>query len=753
MGRMLWLPLVLGCAQQGESTLGAFSVSWDEQTGRFTVFHGGRAILEDAQIALGDGSTDVDFQAGSYRFDDDASWTTVDSMRLQGQSSSGLFIAALRAEDGTELGLLQIAASGPDIASVSVTASRGQGRARISARCSSEDHFLGGGAHAMDVDHAGSAFSLFASEAGSGKSETEEEDEDWPTTGTRHASSYPDPFFVQTGPQVGVQVNTYSRVDADLCSDGETWSLSTLEGAIWLSLLPGEDVLSIVELRTRANGGVATIPDWALAPWADATGGEDRLRGVAQALRLSGAPASVIWTEDWAGSTASGQDLYGWGPDTTAYPDTKVLDAELETLGFKWLVSLSPFLSPAAEDWEETAPLAIVDPETGAPYLFEKPPLQEASALDLTSADAWDWAQGRMTAVADLGIDGWAAGYGEWLPPDARLTFGDALEDHNGWPLLWQQLSAEALAGRDATFLSRSGWVGTPAQAPIVWAGSQQTDFSTDDGLPTVLAMGLGMSISGVPFFGHDIAGDHSEGTTPADKALWFRWCSLGAFTPIMRTNPGEGWRFDADEETLAHFSRYAAAHMALFPYLRGLAAQAETKGTPLLLHPAMLYASADWGASDAWMLGPGLYVAPVLSRGETSRDVRLPEETDWYDWWTGEPVAAGTVEAGIGEIPVFAPRGAIVSTFTTVPDTLAGHSTDGLIGLAEADAERTLYIFGGGINQVEEADGTTYATSGTASAHGIVTERLDSGDISAGGVTVTVRGDAERDYTVVVYP
>lgn len=757
MGRMLWLPLVLSCARQGETTLGDFAVSWDEETGHFTVFHSGRPILEDAQIALGSGSADIEFQGGSYRFDEETSWTAVHSMRLQGQDTNGLFIATLRAADGAELGLLQIAPSSSDIASVSVTAARGQNRARISARCSGDDHFLGGGAHAMDVDHAGDTLTLFAREAGAGKSDTDDEPAGWPTTGTRHASSYPDPFFIQTGPQVGVQVNTYSRVDADLCSDGSTWSLTTWQDAIWLSLLPGQDVLNIVELRTRANGGVAMIPDWALAPWADAAGGEDRVRAVAQALRQAGAPASVIWTEDWSGDPSLGENLHSWRPDTAAYPDPAALDAELEALGLKWMASFSPFLSPASARWAETAPLAIRDPDTDTPYLFEKPPLREATALDLTSSDAWDWARAELVAARELGLDGWVADHGVWLPTDAALSFGDALRDHNGWPVLWQELSAEALDGADATFLTRSGWAGTPARAPIVSAGSQQTDFGTDDGLPSVIAMGLGMSVSGVPFFAHDIAGDSTEGTTASDKELWLRWCSLGAFTPIMRTNQGdhpeENWQLDTDEETLAHFARYAAEHMALFPYLRGLAAQAETRGTPLLLHPAMLYASADWADSGAWMLGPGLYVAPIRSRGATSRDVQLPDETSWYDWWTGAPAVAGIVEADVTEIPVFAPRGAIIPTFTTVPDTLAEHSTDGLIGRAEADTSRTVYVFGGGISQFEEADGTTYTTAGSATEASSTTERLASGEISAGGVTITIRGTEERDYTVVVYP
>lgn len=757
----LWLLLGMGCAKQGTTPIGDFEVLWDEETGRLTLNYAGRTILEDALIEFGDGSADINFQAGSYLFEDvTTDWVATHTLKERNERTDGLFLAELYGKDGETLGLLQINASGSQILSMNISANGDHNRTRVSAQCSDSDHFLGGGAHAMDVDHAGEAFPLFVSEPGIGKSETDEYPDTWYIVGTRHASSYPDPFIIQTGPRLGVQVNTHSRVDADLCADGSRWSLAAWENSMWLSLLPGDDVLDIVELRTRANGGIAMIPDWALAPWNDAILGEDRVREVAQTLRDANAPSSVIWTEDWKGGLDNGFGYHllpEWEPDTTLYPDIPKLDAELEAMGFKWFAYFSPFVSPEASDWEVSKDLAIIDPETGEPYTFISGTFHEASSLDLTLDEAWDWAQEKMTAVADLGFDGWMVDFAEWLPPSAEIAQGDALDDHNSWPVLWQQLNAEVLEDRDATWFARSGWLGTPSVAPIIWAGDQQTDFVTDDGLPTILAMGLGMSVSGVPFFAHDIAGYSSFGVPTSDKELWFRWCTLGAFTPIMRTHHGSysdtNWQFDTDEETLAHYARYATEHMRLFPYLRGLAAQAEEQGTPLLLHPAMLFEDTDWAAIDAWMLGPSLYVAPVVTRGATTRDVNLPGDVTWYDWWTGEVASAGTFNAELDEIPVFAPAGAIVPTFTTVPDTLVEVSAEGIIDQADADVERTVYLFGGGVNVFEEADGTLYATEGSASSAATVTETLTSGDIDAGGVTLSISGDQERTYTVVVYP
>lgn len=762
MSAALWVLLGLGCAKNGTSELGDFEVLWDEKVGTLTIMYAGRTVMDATRIEVGTGSADISFLAGSYLFEDEqASYDLVDHIEVRGKKSEGsALIADLYREDGKVLGLLQVYASGDQILNVQVSGKDGYNRARLTATCDAEDSFLGGGAHAMDVDHAGEAFPLFVSEPGIGKSDSDEYPDAWSITGTRHASSYPDPFFVQTGPTLGVQVNTDTRVEADLCSDGAAWSLGAWESQLWLSLLPGESVLDVVEVRTRANGGVAVPPDWAFAPWNDAVRGVDRVLEVAQTLRDAGAPSSVIWTEDWKGGENNGFGYHllpEWEVDTTLYPDTPDIDAALEAAGFKWFGYFAPFISTEASDWEETKQHTVADPETGEPYLFITGTLHEASSLDLTNDDALDWAAEKMTAAADLGFDGWMVDFAEWLPTDAVLDQGDALDEHNSWPVRWQALNAEVLADYDATFFARSGWIGTPSQTPIVWAGDQRTDFQPDDGLPSVLAMGLGMSVSGVPFFTHDIAGYSSLNNPPSDKELWFRWCSLGAFTPIMRTHHGayidDNWQFDTDEETLAHFARYATVHTALFPYLKGLAAQAEERGTPLLLHPAMLYDDADWADIDAWMLGSSLLVAPVVTQGATSRAVRLPSDTEWYDWWTGAPASSGTVDADVDEIPVFAPKGAIVPTFTEAPDTLSTATDEGVTDIEDADGARTIYVFGGGVARFTEGDGTRYATDGEASSADTVTETLTSGDISAGGLTVTVDGEVERTYTVVVYP
>jgi alpha-glucosidase len=376
--------------------------------------------------------------------------------------------------------------------------------------------------------------------------------------------------------------------------------------------------------------------------------------------------------------------------------------------------------------------------------------------LDLTVEAGRTFAIERMQAALALGFDGWMADYAEWLPTDAVLANReDALRLHNDVPRQWQETNLAAQDGYDATFFARSGWIATQSLAPVVWAGDQRTSFDADDGLPTVVSLGLGLSASGVTVYAHDIAGYQSIGNDPSDKELWFRWAALGAFSPIMRTHHGafedENHQFDADFETLEFWGQVAREHTRLWPYRYGLAAQASRQGTPMLLPVGFVYQDS-WDRTDAWLLGAGMLVAPVLERGVTGRQVELPDDTIWYDWWTQAPVSSGWFDAEIDEIPVFIASGTTIPTFAQVPDTLMESSNDDVVDLEDVDGERVIWLFGGG-GPFIEADGTRYEPSGVPTGAGEQTETLTSGTITVAGVSLVIAGDIERRYRVVVVP
>ena len=266
----------------------------------------------------------------------------------------------------------------------------------------------------------------------------------------------------------------------------------------------------------------------------------------------------------------------------------------------------------------------------------------------------------------------------------------------------------------------------------------------------------MGTSTSGSPVFTHDIGGYSSVGVPFTDKELWFRWASLGAFSPIMRTHHGawdtENWDYDSDEETWAYWTALTREHMRLFPYRYGLASKAASDGTPMLLPISFVTDSEDWGRLDAWMLGEALLVAPVVERDARERYVDLPSSEQWVDWWTLEPASSGDFAAELDEILVFARGGTIVPTFDPIPDTLISVDDPEIIDLEQADGSRTLYIFGTDGN-FEEADGTRYRSTGSSPFADTQQALLREGNIEVGGLQIQVAGPIERMYTAVVVP
>jgi sulfoquinovosidase len=756
---LLLVLATLGC-RPSEQSFGDWFVTWDDEAASLAIHWQGREVLSLDELAVGEGSAELEFQTGSYRrTDDDPVLARGQGLEVRSRSDTPMWVAEVLGESGAMIATLSVTETTSDMLRIEVQATAAAAnRARATFACSGDDVFLGGGAHPFDVDHAGEAFDLWSSEPGIGHVDVEEPSDTWYLTGTRHSTSYPSPFFLRPLDAVGLVADTRARVRVDLCaSDPTQWSVEAWEGRLAMVVVPGRDALDVTERYARATGPPLVPPDWAFAPWNDAVRGQDAVREVAATLREAGAPSSVIWTEDWKGED---EGPFGykvsdeWTADRELYPDIEDVAAELEADGFKWLAYFKPFLAEDTDAWAEAEALAIRDDE-GDVYWMQGTDLQQTTVLDPTSPAAEEWAQARMLDALELGFAGWMQDFGEWVPPDSVFVGMDPVDDHNAHPSAWHALAADVVQGQDALIFTRSGWMGSGALAAVAWGGDQRTSFDVDDGYPTVVALGLGTSLAGSPFFGHDIGGYSSVGNAPSTRELWFRWCALGAFSPIMRTHHGrmtdENWQFDTDAETLSHFVRYGREHVRIFPYLRGLAARAGRRGTPLLMPPAMRY-GGDWGRVDAWLLGDALLVAPVLEAGALGRTVELPPGADWYDWWTGAKVDSGEFEAPVTEIPVFVAGGSVVPTFTEIPDTLVAGTGGDLRDLVDVDDARTVRIFGGGGTFVE-ADGTCYRVEGRPTEAETATGTMSSGRISVGGATVVVEGTVERTYIFEVVP
>ncbi|MBZ0272289.1 hypothetical protein K8I61_09635 [bacterium] len=537
---------------------------------------------------------------------------------------------------------------------------------RLAFSIAPNDRFWGFGEQYNFVDLRGQTLDIWTQEQGVGRAA----DSIVPTVGGLTDTYFPMPWWIDPVKSAGVLLDHpgYARYDVGAADPGrltiEMWDANEVS----LVVIAGDAPRDVVRRLTAHIGRTpAAPPDWAIeGVWLAAQGGTDAMLDRVETARDAGVPVSAVWAQDWVGHRAFGLGNHGvkyhWTHDDEEYPNLADAIATLAADGVRFLGYFNPFVVPRLGQYDEgEAAGYLITREDGSVYKF--PVITFFGTLaDFTNAGAVAWFQDHARDALDLGMSGWMADFGEWLPYDAVIANGEAPRMHNLYPTLWHAANREVLEerrGEDFVLLTRSGYTGEHGVAQIVWAGDQEADWSTTDGLPTVVTAGLTIGLSGVPYFTHDIAG-FSGG--PSTKELFLRWTELGAFTPFMRTHDGlkkdENHRFDSDAETLDHFTRFSRAHEAMFPYFRALADEALTDGLPMIRHTALVDPSFDDAleAHAQWMIGDDLLFAPVVAEGAASVEAVFPRGA-WTHLVSGETIdgpATTVVAAPIGTPAVY---------------------------------------------------------------------------------------------------
>ncbi|MCC6527283.1 MAG: hypothetical protein IT373_31835, partial [Polyangiaceae bacterium] len=615
----------------------------------------------------------------------------------------------------------------------------GLNRASFGFACRADEHFIGLGGQSFDVDHRGYTVPIWVQEDGIHKWPTDDYGQGlWYLNGRRHTTHTPIPFFVSSR-GYGLMLDSNQRSVFALCSEaGDAARVEAWEPDLHLRLFYGPSPKEVVSAFTARVGRPALPPAFTFAPWIDAIFGSVNVRRVAQKLRDEDIPVSVVWTEDFRG----GQDVdlgyeldEDWNTDTVLYPDFPVLASDLHAAGYKFLTYNNTFLTSGADVFDEALAAGhAVKRRSGEPYLFTGGKLVDAGLVDLTSPAAWAWTKDIYRTNLELGADGYMADFAEWLPvDDVALASGeDTAAAHNLYPVEFQRLNKEvldelaAVDGVERLFFVRSAYLGSQPLVSVVWGGDQQTEFAEGDGLASVIPIGLGLGVTGFPYYGSDIAGYMSQLTKPTTKELFFRWVELGALTPVMRTHHGrsahENWSWESDLETTAHFRRYAKLHQQLFPYLYALAKQAADDGVPMLRTLALEKPdfAPGWSARDVFMLGDRILVAPVVTAGATTRSVALPPGR-YYPLLGGAAVEGGqTVElaAPLAELPALVPAGTVLALLPESVDTLvAADAASGAVEAADVGDDRELWLYPGGASEFTEVSGLGYSWDGSTLA------------------------------------
>lgn len=718
-------------------------------------------------LAARSASAKVTMNFGAYKFEETANspWSGAQKWSEVSAQQDGSIVAKMELSGApVDVRITNIEGVG---AGLELTAAEGNNRVSIGWKCHPGEHFIGLGGQSFDVDHRGQSVPLWVSEDGLSKHPDDKQRGDWTLKGKRHSTHTPIPIAISSR-GYAVAIDTTAFTTFHLCSEADDMvRVEVWEPTLKLRVFGGASPAKVIERLTAWTGRAAVPAPFAFGLWLDALYGSENVRRVAKKLRDAKSMAVAIWTEDWRGGDHGGTAYTlheDWNVDRELYPDFEKVDDDLEALGFKWLTYNNTFITSTADIYKEATEKGYtIKDDKGGPFLFKMHKLEDASLLDFTNPAAVKWARDVYQEGLDIGADGWMADFCEWLPPAAKLHDGsDGMLHHNLYPVLYHKFNHElftaqkAKDGKDRAWFTRAAWLGSQPLVDVVWAGDQQTDWTAGDGMRSVIPMGLGLGVVGFPYFGHDIGGYadlFAEGATT--KELFFRWVTLGALSPVMRTHHGRNaaanWHWEKDEESTQHIARWGRLHGRLFPLLNRAAHDAHATGLPMMRPIAIDHPSFEpgWTVTDQYVLA-GLYVAPVVEKGATSRTLLLPKGQYW-PLLGGAAVesdgkAALTTQAAVSEIPVFAASGTVLVLLPDTVQTLSDVYGAGVVGLKEVADDREVWLYRGADGSFAEVgDKLTYAWSGSTpqSAKDAVTQ-----DAKFNGAVVKAESDGSWKVT-----
>lgn len=522
------------------------------------------------------------------------------------------------------------------------------------------------------------------------------------------------PFFVNSA-GYGIYLNStyYSAFNlATYLTDMYGFTRSTGGGlgeTLDYYFIYGPTPKDVVQRYTDITGKPALPPKWFFGPLMQANewNRQSEVQTQIDNTDTYDIPASAVTIEAWSDEST----FYIWNdatytaqagsycptygdftfPPGGKWPNPRQLVLNAHNAGIKvllWQAPVQKWMSTAhtQKDNDESYMISqgyAVGNGSGGQYRIPAGRWFENSLLpDFTSSSARTWwttcKRGYLFNMSGVGIDGFKTDGGEYVF-GRNLTFSNSKkgdEMRNAYPK--EYLSAfntfvQANTSNNGALLSRAGTAGAQAY-PGYWSGDERSTFGA---FQDSIRAGLSASISGVPFWGWDIAGFNGDIPT---KELYLRSAAMAAFAPLMEYHSEQSgdpspsrarspWNMEArlvDSTVRTIFAKFANVHQNLVPYSYSEAKQTSLTGVPMLRAMALEYPSDSQavGQQYQYMYGSQLLVAPVETTGATTKSVYLPRG-EWVDLWNGgQHSGSNTLSYGVGpldSIPVFVKGGAVI--------------------------------------------------------------------------------------------
>ena len=526
-------------------------------------------------------------------------------------------------------------------------------------------------------------------------------------------NSYKFETAIQKGKKTPIRIEWQPDGDVSYCglrvaaprSEAEKNQLS-----IWSEMSPdmdyyfiaGKNMDEVISGYRTLTGKAPVYPKWVLGFWQSREryqSSKDIEENMKKFRDLKIPMDNIV--QDW-----NYWKLDSWGShefEAARYPNPQAMLDSVHALHGRFMISVWPKFYDTVKNYKE------LDAKGWMYHQAIKDDIHDWLGFRGSFYDAYDagarkmfWRQmdENLYTKYKFGIDAWWMDASE---PNVRdctpMWYRKALSGPTALGTATEYFNAYSIVNADAIYngqrsvnpnqrvflLTRSGFAGEQRYSTATWSGDIATRW---EDMRAQMTAGLNYSMAGLPFWGMDQGGFCVEnryvaaqqefdktGKENADLKEWrelqARWNQFGCFVPLYRAHGQwplrEVWNIaPADHPAYKTIVAYDKLRYRLMPYLYSMAGMVHLKDYTMMRGLVMDFNGDEkvLDIKDQWMFGSALMACPVGEYQKYSREVYLPKQKGWYDFYTGAYHAGGqtiVADAPYDKIPVFIPEGAIL--------------------------------------------------------------------------------------------
>ena len=337
--------------------------------------------------------------------------------------------------------------------------------------------------------------------------------------------------------------------------------------------------------------------------------------------------------------------------DSMKFPDPKAMVSTLHGLGYKVTLWVHPFVNPDSRTFRDHQDDGLLLRDRSGKLMLTRWWNGPATIWDMSNPKASAEFRHRLHALqSQYGLDGF-----KFDGADVNFMSTDAMPLNN---ITNAQYSDVYNKEATAQFTYNETRVGVYSQplGIVQRLIDKNSVWTNKNGLQSLIPEAILSSVRGFQYLMPDMVGGNQYDNDTIDKELIIRWAQASALMPLLQFSWGP-WHFD--QEAIDRVREASELHIQFAPYIFDLATRARTTGEPILA-PLWYHAPKDsdtYRIVDEYMVGGDVVVAPVLTKGASTRDLYLPAG-NWRDYNTGESRQGGrwlrAYSAPLNRLPLF---------------------------------------------------------------------------------------------------